>query len=108
MGEMIQDLLTDHSIPLVTTKDVKFTYVSYSNALYPYFRTAYAKTLIGSSTSPEKLALCNTLIVMKGILEKWPVTYTKTTVMQKYRDYAVANDKLNGCEKGKVVKDSNL
>jgi hypothetical protein len=45
---------------------------------------------------------------MKGILEKWPVTYTKATVMQKYRDYAVANDKLNGCEQGKVAKDSNL
>ncbi len=108
MGEMIKALVTKYSIPLVTKKDVKFANVSYTNELYPYFRTAYASTLIGTTTSPVKLALCNTLIVMKGILEKWPVTYTTANVMQKYRDYAVANDKLNGCVKGAVVKDTNL
>lgn len=108
MGEMLKALIAKYNIPLVTKKDVKFTYVSYSNELYPYFRTAYASALIGSSTNPTKLALCDTLIVMKWLLEKWPVTYTSATVMQKFRDYAVANDKLNGCEKGKVVKDNNL
>ena len=108
MGEMIKALITKYNIPLITKLDVKFAYISYSNELYPYFRTAYASALIGSSTSPTKLALCSTMIVMKGILEKWPVTYTSATVMQKYRDYAVANDKLNGCTQSGIVKDTNL
>lgn len=108
MGDMLKALITKYNVPLMTSKDVKFSYVSYSNELYPYFRTAYASALIGSSTSPTKLALCSTMIVMKGILEKWPVTYTKATVMQKYRDYAVANNKLNGCTQGGIVKDTNL
>lgn len=99
MGEMIKALISKYAIPLITKKDVKFTYVSYSNELYPYFRTAYASALIGSNTNPTKLALCDTYIVMKGLLEKRNVSYTKTTVMQKFRDYAVANDKLNGCKK---------
>jgi hypothetical protein len=64
--------------------------------------------MIGSSTNPTKLALCDTYMVMKGILEKRPVTYTKTNVLQKYRDYASTNDKLNGCVQGKVLKESNL
>ena len=46
MGEMIQAVITKYNVPLITTKDVKFANVSYSNPLYPYFRTAYAKTLI--------------------------------------------------------------
>lgn len=108
MGDMIKTLITNENIPLITTKDVKFYNVSYTNELYPYFRTAYGKALIGTTTNPTKLALCNTYITMKWMLEKWPVTYTKANVMQKFRDYAVANDKLNGCEQGKVLKDSNL
>ena len=108
MGDMLKALITKYNVALVTTKNVAFTYVSTTNELYPYFRTAYASTLIGTTTNPTKLALCSTLVVMKGILEKWPVTYTKANVMQKYRDYAVANNKLNGCEQGKVVKDINL
>lgn len=108
MGDMLKALIAKYNLPLITKKDVKFTNVSYTNELYPYFRTAYASALIGTTTNPTKLALCSTLIVMKGILEKWPVTYTKTTVLQKYRDYAVANNKLNGCAAGKVAKDTNL
>ena len=108
MGEMIQAIITKYNIPLITKQDVTFTNISFSNPLYPYFRTAYAKTLIGTTTSPVKLALCDTYIVMKGILEKWDVTYTKANVMQQYRNYATANDKLNGCVQGKVIKDTNL
>ena len=71
-------------------------------------RTAYAQKLIGASTSTDNLALCDTYIVMKGMLEKWNVQYTAANVMSKYRSYAEANNKLNGCVKGAVLKDTNL
>lgn len=108
MWAMIKSIITKYNIPLIDKKDVKFTYVSTSNELYPYFRTAYAKTLIGSSTNPDKLALCETYITMKWIIEKWNVTYTKTNVLQQYWNYAKTNNLLNGCEWGKVVKEGNL
>lgn len=108
MGDMVKYVLESHAIDLITSKDVRFTYVSYSNELYPYFRTAYANALIGSNTNPTKLALCDTYIVMKWLLEDRPVTYTKADVLQKFWDYADEHDVLNGCTQGGVLKDTNL
>ncbi len=108
MIDVLKYLLTTYNIPLVNTKDVRFSTVATTSTDYPYMRTAYAQKLIWSSTSSTKYTLCDTYIVMKGILEKWDVSYSKATVMQKYRDYAQTNNKLNGCEKGKVVKTGNL
>ena len=108
MLDMIKSLLAKYNIPLVTTTNVGFTYMSKTSPDYTYFRTAYSLKLIGSTTNPTKLGLCDTYIVMKWILEKWNITYTPATVMQKYRAYAQAQGVLNGCEKGKVVKENNL
>ncbi|MFA7717419.1 MAG: hypothetical protein WC875_01785 [Candidatus Absconditabacterales bacterium] len=108
MIDMIKYLLEKYNIPLVTTQNISFTSMSKTSTDYPYFRTAYAQHLIGTTTSPSKLALCDTYIVMKGLLEKWNISYTSATVMQRFRSYAEAQGVLNGCEKGKVVKDSNL
>lgn len=108
MIDVVKYLISTYSIPLVSKKDVRFSNVSTTSPDYPYMRTAYAQKLIWSSTSTTKLMLCDTYIVMKGILEKWDVSYSKANVMQKYRDYAQTNNKLNGCEKGKVVKTGNL
>ena len=104
MIDVLKYLFTTYNIPLVTTKDIKLTNVATTSPEYPYMRTAYAQKLIGSSTSATKFMFCDTYIVMKGILEKRDVSYSKATVMQKYRDYAQTNSKLNGCEKGKVLK----
>gem|GEM_PF-3210744 len=41
-------------------------------------------------------------------MEKWPVTYTSTTVLTKFRAEAVKRDTLNGCVKGKIVTDKTL
>lgn len=106
MGLMVQKLITQYNIPLSDSKDVKFVYIRYDDPLYPYFRTAYAKTLLGSNTNPTKLALCDTMIAMKGILEKRPIN--NKNAVQGYRNYATTHDRLNGCTQGKVVKDNNL
>lgn len=108
MIDVLKHLISTYNISLVTTKDVRFTNVATTSPDYPYMRTAYAQKLIWSSTSATKFMFCDTYIVMKGILEKRDVSYSKATVMQKYRDYAQTNNKLNGCEKGKVVKTGNL
>jgi hypothetical protein len=108
MIDMIKYLLEKYNIPLVTTQNISFTSMSKTSTDYPYFRTAYAQHLIWTTTSPSKLALCDTYIVMKWLLEKWNISYTSATVMQRFRSYAEAQGVLNGCEKGKVVKDSNL
>ena len=107
MIDMIKHLISTYNLPLVSQTDIAFTHVASTSPDYPYMRTAYAHRLIGLSTTSTKFALCDTYIVMKGILEKWTVT-SKTNVMQAYRDYAVANDKLNGCAQGAVLKQGNL
>lgn len=101
-------LLKKYSIPLITKKDISFTYVSMSNEYYNQRRTAYANKLIGKSTNPSKYIICDSYIVMKWILEKRDVPYTSSTVLSKYRAEAIKRNALNGCEKGKIVTDKTL
>ena len=108
MIDMLKHLIDANNIPLITTKDVRFVYMAQSDTDYPYFRTAYAKALIGSTTNPTKFALCKSYITMKGMLENWNVAYTKVNVLTQFRNYAEANDKLNGCEWNAVLKEGNL
>ncbi|MEI6672183.1 MAG: hypothetical protein WCL02_02220 [bacterium] len=58
-------LLKKYSIPLITTKDISFTYVTSKNLYYNEWRTAYANKLIGKSTNPSKYIVCESYIVMK-------------------------------------------
>lgn len=106
--DAVSYLLKKYTIPLVTTKNVRFTYVSSTSPYYPEWRTAYANKLIGTSTNPTKYIICDSYIVMKWLLEKRDVTYTSSTVLNKFRAEAVKRDALNGCEKGKVVTDATL
>lgn len=108
MIDMIKYLIKTYNVPLVSKKDVKFKYVSTTSPDYVYMRTAYANKLIGAGTSTDKLALCDTYIVMKGILEGRILPASKASIMSKYRSYAETNNKLNGCVKWAVIKDSNL
>jgi len=101
-------LLKKYDIPLITKKDISFTYVTFKNPYYNEWRTAYASKLIGKSTNPSKYIVCESYIVMKWILEKWNVPYTSTTVLTKFRAEAVKRDALNGCVKGKIVTDKTL
>ena len=101
-------LLKKYDIPLITKKDISFTYVTFKNPYYNEWRTAYASKLIGKSTNPSKYIVCESYIVMKWILEKWDVPYTSATVLTKFRAEAVKRNALNGCVKGKIVTDKTL
>ena len=101
-------LLKKHNIPLITKKDISFTYVTFKNPYYNEWRTAYANKLIGKSTNPSKYIVCESYIVMKWILEKWNVQYTSSNVLSKYRAEAIKRNALNGCVKGKIVTDKTL
>jgi hypothetical protein len=101
-------LIKKYNVPLITSKDISFTYVTTKNIYYPERRTAYANKLIWKSTNPSKYIICDSYIVMKWILEKRPVTYTSATVLNKYRAEAINRNELNGCVKGKIVTDKTL
>ncbi|MEI7563946.1 MAG: hypothetical protein WCJ39_10365 [bacterium] len=58
-------LLKKYDIPLITKKDISFTYVTFKNPYYNEWRTAYASKLIGKSTNPSKYIVCESYIVMK-------------------------------------------
>lgn len=101
-------LIKKYEIPLNTKKDINFTYVSTKNPYYAEWRTAYANKMIGKTTNPSKYIVCESYIVMKWLLEKWPVTYTSTTVLTKFRAEAIKRNALNGCVKGKIVTNKTL
>jgi len=94
---------------LSTKTNVSFKYVSKSNELYPYFKTAQEKWMIGTDTDPSKLVSCDTYITMKWIREWRDVgSYTKNNVKAVYWNKAAELWKLNGCEKWKYVTRWNL
>jgi len=94
---------------LSTKTNVSFKYVSKSNELYPYFKTAQEKWMIGTDTDPSKLVSCDTYITMKWIWEWRDVgSYTKNNVKSVYWNKAAELWKLNGCEKWKYVTKWNL
>ncbi|MFZ2150870.1 MAG: hypothetical protein WAZ12_03890 [Candidatus Absconditicoccaceae bacterium] len=105
--DAIKYLLSENNITLDTKQNVKFTYISYQNPNYPYFKTAFMKKMIGTSTNPDKKIICQTYIVMKGISESRYIS-TTTNPLQAYRDKADELGKLNGCERNKYITIENL
>ncbi len=101
-------LLKKYEIPLITTKDMTFTYVTTKNPYYAEWRTAYANKMVWKTTNPSKYIVCESYIVMKWLLEKRPVTYTASNVLTKFRAEAEERNALNGCVKGKIVTDKTL
>ena len=94
---------------LSTKTNVSFKYVSKSNELYPYFKTAQERWMIWTDTDPSKIVSCDTYITMKWIREWRDVgSYTKSNVKAVYWAKAAELWKLNGCEKWKYVTRWNL
>ena len=94
---------------LSTKTNVSFKYVSKSNELYPYFKTAQEKWMIGTDTDPSKLVSCDTYITMKWIWEWRDVgNYVKSQVKTAYWNKAEQLWKLNWCQKWKYVTKWNL
>ena len=58
-------LIDKYNVPLVTTPNVSFTYVTTKNPYYTERRTAYANKMIGKTTNPSKYIVCESYIVMK-------------------------------------------
>ncbi len=101
-------LVKKYNLPLVTTPNVNFTYVTTKNPYYAERRTAYAHKMIGKDTNPSKYIVCESYIVMKGIAEWWDVSYTSSNVLTQFRNEAVKRNALNGCKKGYIVDAKNL
>lgn len=105
--DAIKYLISENNIQLDTKQNVKFTYISYQNTNYPYFKTAYMKKIIWTSTNPDKKIICQTYIVMKWIAESWDIS-NNTNSLQTYRNKADELWKLNWCQKNKYVTLENL
>ena len=92
-----------------TKTNSTFKYVSKSNELYPYFKTAQEKWMIGTDVDPSKIVSCETYITMKWLAEWWSVwSYAKGEIKSAYWKKATELWKLNGCQKWKYVTKWNL
>ncbi len=107
MWEAIKSLLAWAT--LSTKTNISFKYVSKSNELYPYFKTAQERWMIWTDTDPSKIVSCDTYITMKWLREWRDVgSYTKNNVKAVYWAKAEQLWKLNGCQKWKYVTKWNL
>ena len=105
--DAIKYLLIKNNIVLDTKQNVKFTYISYQNTNYPYFKTAFMRKMIWTSTNPDKKIICQTYIVMKWIAWSRDIS-TNINLLQTYRDKANELWELNWCERNKYVTTENL
>ena len=107
MWEAVKSLLAWTT--LSTKTNTTFKYVSKSNELYPYFKTAQEKWMIGTDADPTKIISCETFITMKWLAEWWNVwSYVKSEIKSAYWKKATEWWKLNGCQKWKYVTKWNL
>ena len=107
MWEAVKSLLAGTT--LSTKTNTTFKYVSKSNELYPYFKTAQERWMIGTDTDPSKIISCETYITMKWIREWWNVwNYSKSEIKSAYWNKATELWKLNGCTKWAYVTRGNL
>jgi len=107
MGEAIKAILA--WMTLSTKTNSTFTYVSKTNELYPYFKTAQEKWMIWVNTNPDSYVSCDTYITMKWLAEWWNVwSYTSSEIKSVYWKKAAELWKLNGCEKWASVTKWNL
>ena len=107
MWEAIKSLLA--WAKLSTKTNVTFLYVSRSNELYPYFKTAQEKSMIWTDTNPNKYVSCETYITLKWLREWRNVwNYTSSQIKSVYWNKATELWKLNGCKKWTYVTKANL
>lgn len=100
-------LMNHYDVSLSSQKNLTFTYVSPKNPYYAQFKTAYDMRLIGKDANPSKNVLCQTYIVMKGLMEERDVVITGD-IKSAYRAEAQTKWVLNGCKRNFYVKNVNL
>jgi hypothetical protein len=108
MMDAVVYLLSRDALELTKKTDVKFTFVSPKNPYYAYWRTAYAKHLIGTSANPSTKISCDTFFVFQGMLQGWDVSYTPATVKSALWKEAETRGILHGCVRGALMKGQNL
>jgi len=101
--DVIKSLFDENGVVLNTSKNIKFTYVPYTDSDYDYFRTAYDKKMIWKTTIPTKTLLCETYIVMKWLTE-WRNVWSYKNIKTAYWNYAKNNNKLSDCKYGEYTK----
>jgi len=101
-------LFESMDIKLSTSKGVKFSYVKFGDANYPYFMTAFEEKMIGKTLNPKALVKCDNYLVMKWILEDWGVDKYSWTIFEKYFKAAKEKWVLNGCKMGTKLTKWNL
>ena len=107
MWEAIKSIL--EWTTLSTKTNSTFKYVSKSNALYPYFKTAQEKWMIWTDADPSKIVSCETYITMKWLAEWWNVwNYAKNDIKSVYWKKASELWKLNWCKKWAYVTKGTL
>ena len=104
-ADVIKYLLKDET--LSTKTDLAFSYIWKSNPDYAYYRTAYEKKMIWKDLQPTKNLMCETYVVMKGLIEEWKV-WTYSDIKQAYWNYAKNNWLLPSCQYWKYVTISDL
>jgi len=99
-ADVIKYLLKDETLSVKT--NIAFTYVSKTNELYPYFKTAQEKSMIWKDTDPNWVLSCETYVTMMWLAEEWNV-WKYTDIKQAYRNYAKNHWLLPGCDYWKYV-----
>ncbi|MDD3263210.1 MAG: hypothetical protein PHR61_05230 [Candidatus Absconditabacteria bacterium] len=108
MIDSLRFLMETNKITLSTNTNTNLTYVSKTNPLYAYWKTAYDKSMIGAKTNPSTKITCEIYQVFKGMLLNRDLKYTSVNVKKVFWDEATKLDVLNGCEYGKLLKGENL
>lgn len=108
MLDSLRFLMEVNKITLSTSTNTKFTYVSKTNPLYSYWKTAYDNRMIWASTNPSTKITCETYQVFKGMLLKWDLKYSSANVKNVFWAEAKKQDVLNWCVYGKLLKGENL
>jgi hypothetical protein len=104
-ADVIKYLLKDEK--LSTKTDLTFSFIWKSNPDYAYYKTAYEKKMIWKDLQPTKNLMCETYVVMKGLVEEWNV-WTYSDIKQAYWAYAKNNWLLPSCDYWEYVKFRDL
>jgi len=106
--DAIKYLIRSNDIDLISSANVKFNYIPYNHKDYPYYRTAYQYKMIWTDLNPSKNLMCETFVVMRGLVEWWEVK-SAGDIKKTYWDYANNNDKIVSCKYGEflTLKDIN-
>jgi len=100
-------LFDKYNIPLSTATNTRFSNISFSDGRYSLFKTAHEKRLLWADINPDSIVRCDVYMVMQGIVA-WRSVGTQKDVFDRYRTAAQANNAVNGCIRGAMLRMKNL